>query len=257
MIKSVFRFALDKIPRPWLIRISYLVGPVLAWYLKGDNFEDPIDGRKYKKLLPYGYHKQRLNALAPGSLSLERHRLLWLYLKDSTSLFRPTTTKKMLHVAPEQCFLKRFRRVASLDYITGDLDSPIADVQMDLHRIPFESETFDIVLCNHVLEHVEDDRKCMREIYRVLKQNGWAIMQVPLKTDVAKTDEDPTITDPEERQRRFGQYDHVRAYGRDYVDRLIAAGFEVEKIDIKQYLEKEEFRKYALPKHEMLYVCKK
>ena len=257
------RISLATIPRPWLIRISYWVSPVLAFYYKGNKFEDPIDGRTYRKLLPYGYGKlQRENALAPGSLSLERHRLLWLYLKEHLNFDNNSHSaanapvKKVLHVAPEQCFLHLFKKIKSIEYITGDLDSPIADIKMDLHNIPFDDNTFDVILCNHVLEHVQDDKKCMREIFRTLKPGGWAIMQVPQNIRAEKTDEDPTITDPQERIRRFGQYDHVRMYGRDYPQRLKNAGFNVEEIDMVKQLGREKSDSYGL-NGELLYVCHK
>lgn len=256
MIKKLFSWALNAIPRQSLIRLSYKVRPFLARFYRGDRFEDPIDGRRYRKLLPYGYAgRQRPNALAPGSLSLERHRLLWLFLERETDFF--TAPQKMLHVAPEQCFLDRFRRQHNLDYITADLDSPIADVTMDIHAIPYPEAHFDVIFCNHVLEHVQDDRQCMRELCRILKPGGLAIMQVPLEPGREVTDEDPRITDPEERIRRFGQYDHVRVYGRDYPERLREAGFQVKPVHYSETLSSAEFERYALMPGGMLYVCSK
>ncbi len=254
MIKNLFSWALNALPRQTLIRLSYWVRPLLAAFYRGNRFEDPIDGRRYRKLLPYGYEgRQRPNALAPASLSLERHRLLWLYLQRDSDFF--TKPQRMLHVAPEQCFLDLFRRQENLDYTTADLDSPIADVQMDIHDIPYEDAHFDVIFCNHVLEHVQDDRQCMRELCRVLKPGGLAIMQVPFEPGREETDEDPSITDPEERIRRFGQYDHVRVYGRDYPERLREAGFQVTPVNYSETLPAEEFRRYALMPGEVLYVC--
>lgn len=256
MIKSAFRLALKAIPRPVLIRLSYLVRPILAAFYSGDQYEDPIDGRKYRKMLPYGYEgRQRNNALAPASLSLERHRLLWLYLKEETDFF--SAPHKMLHVAPEQCFYGRFRKMANLDYLTADLDSPIADVKMDIHDIQYPDNSFDVVMCNHVLEHVNDDIQCMSELCRVLAPGGLAIMQVPLDPNLEVTDEDPNLQDPEERKRRFGQYDHVRLHGSDYPERLKKAGFKVTAVDYSQKLTPEQFNRYRLPVGEMLYVCTK
>ncbi len=256
MIKSLFKFALNNIPRQSLIRLSYAAAPVLALFYRGNRFEDPIDGRKYRKLLPYGYKgRQRENALAPASLSLERHRLLWVYLQKETDFF--TKHQSMLHVAPEQCFYGRFRKMKNLDYLTADLDSPIADVKMDIHDIQYPNDSFDVIFCNHVLEHVDDDKQCMRELCRVLKPGGLAIMQVPYKADQKQTDEDPSITDPEERIRRFGQYDHVRQYGKDYPDRLEEAGFKVTAYDVKKALSTEELERYALMRGEVLYACTK
>lgn len=252
----MIKFALKYIPRPWLIRLSYVVQFFAPVLYGGSKFQDPIDGKGYRKFLPYGYGGNiRENALSPGTNSLERHRLMYLFLQKHTDFF--TAPKKVLHVAPEQCFYGRFRKLSNLDYTTADLDSPIADIEMDIHNIQFDDNTFDVVFCNHVLEHVDDDQQCMRELCRVLKPGGLAIMQVPWIPEQEVTVEDPSITDPAERERLFGQYDHVRKYGKDYADRLLNAGFKVQKIDFSEELSAEEFEKYRLPKGEPLYACSK
>ena len=170
---SLFKIILNFIPRPLLIKASYLVRPLLRLYLKGTRYTDPIDGKSFRKLLPYGYGKQRKNALSPSTLSLERHRLMWLFLKNETSFFTSEKKQKVLHIAPEQCFLDRFRKQENLAYTTSDLTSPIADVKADICNLPFEDNAFDIVFCNHVLEHISDDTRAMQELYRVLKPKGW------------------------------------------------------------------------------------
>lgn len=256
MINKLFKLALNNLPRTWLIRLSYGVQAVAPLFLKGDKFIDPIDGRGYSKFFPYGYgEQQRENALSPGTNSLERHRLLWLFLKDETDFL--TAAKKVLHIAPEQCFYGRFKKLKNLDYTTADLDSPLADINLDVQNMPLPDDSYDVVLCNHVLEHVPDDHKALTELHRVLKPGGMAIMQVPLNPSYEKTIEDPTITDPKERHRLFGQYDHVRMYGQDYQQRLEKAGFKVTAIDYSKKISPELFAKYALPKGEILYVCKK
>lgn len=256
MLSSLYRFALNHIPRPLLIRLSYVFKYFAPLFLSGNRFEDPIDGKTYRKLLPYGYGEvQRPNALSPSSHSLERHRLLWLYLKRETDFFEKK--RKLLHVAPEQCFLGIFRKMKNLDYVTADIESPIADIKLDVQEMPFEDASFDMVLCNHVLEHVPDDRKAIREIRRVLKKDGFAIMQVPQRFDWKKTLEDPSITDRAERERLFGQYDHLRMYGMDYPERLQEEGFKVEVYDIADKIGEDLFERYALPKGEMLYICRK
>ncbi len=252
---SIFKFILNTIPRPYLLKMSYLASPLLALFYKGDKFTDPIDGRKFRKLLPYGYGKQRANALAPGSLSLERHRLIWLYLKNETDFF--TAPKKMLHIAPEQCFLGRFKKLKNLEYTTADLISPLADVKADVCDLPFEDNTFDVVFCNHVLEHVTDDSKAMSELYRVLKPGGLGIFQIPQEIERAVTYEDATITSPEERSKHFGQYDHVRVYGMDYFDKLRSVGFKVKALNYAKTLEANKVREYCLMPQEILPVCSK
>jgi len=254
-LKRLFKFILNTIPRPILIKVSYWVRPLISFILKGTTFTDPIDGKSFKTFLPYGYGEQRSNALSPSTLSLERHRLLWLYLKNETSFF--TAPKKMLHIAPEQCFLKLFKQQENLDYITADLHSPIADVKADICNLPFENNMYDVVFCNHVLEHIEDDKKAMSELLRVLKPGGMGIFQIPQELDREKTYEDFTITSPEERAKHFGQYDHVRIYGKDYFDRLRSVGFTVNERDYSKNLSNEVITKYCLVKGEILPVCYK
>lgn len=250
-MKKIIRWLLRHIPRPVLHRLAVPAGKILAFLLKGKKITDPIDGRGYRKLLPYGRLKSRANALAPASLSLERHRLLWLYLQRETDLF--SRSQKLLHIAPEWCFLGPLRRLSHLDYITADLESPWADIHMDIHQMPFEDNSFDVVFCNHVLEHVEDDRQALREILRVLKPGGWAILQSPVDLSRAETLEDPSVTDPRERERIFGQDDHLRLYGRDYPRRIEAVGFHVEEIDYTKHLPYQEVERHALPSGEIIY----
>lgn len=255
MLSNIFKFFLNLIPRPFLIKISYWVSPVVAVFLKGNTFTDPIDGKNFRKFLPYGYSEQRENALAPGTLSLERHRLLWLYLKNETDFF--SAPKKVLHIAPEQCFLKLFKQQQNLDYITADLYSPIADVKADICNLPFEENSFDVVFCNHVLEHIDDDKKAMSELYRVLKPGGLGIFQIPQDLSLKTTYEDFSITSKEDRKKHFGQYDHVRIYGRDYFNKLIAIGFKVNEINYSTKIAPKLVTKYCLTKGEILPVCTK
>lgn len=235
--------------------MSYWVRPFLALYLRGKKYEDPIDGKTFRKFLPYGYGNPRANVLSPSTLSLERHRLLWLYLTRETDFF--SKPLKVLHVAPEQAFYKRFKNQKNLTYITTDLYSPLADVKADLCALPFEDNSFDVIFCNHVLEHIPDDAQAMRELYRVMKKGGWGIFQVPQDINRAHTFEDDTIIDPAERTRIFGQYDHVRVYGLDYFDRLRQVGFEVEEIIYSTHFTTEEIERYRIVPQEILPLCKK
>ncbi len=254
-VSNIFKYFLNLIPRPWLIKISYWVRPVIAILLKGKKYTDPIDGKSFRTFLPYGYENPRENVLAPSTLSLERHRLLWLFLKNETDFF--TKPLKVLHFAPEQAYHKRFKQLSHLDYTTTDLNSPLAEVKADICNLPFDENSFDVILCNHVLEHIPDDTKAIQELYRVMKPGGWGIFQIPQDLNIEKTFTDDSITDRKERARIFGQYDHVRIYGRDYFDKLRSIGFIVEEVDYTEQLSKEEVEKYRLAKGEIIPLVKK
>ena len=254
---KIFKTILNTIPRPLLIKASYLVRPIIALSLKGDKFTDPIDGKSFRKFLPYGYGKQRENALSPSTLSLERHRLMWLFLNDETNFFSSKEKLKTLHIAPEQCFLDIFRNQKNLEYITSDLESPIADVKADICDLPFQDNEFDVVFCNHVLEHIPNDKKAMRELFRVLKKGGFGIFQIPQDLSRSTTFEDDSITDKKERAKIFGQYDHVRVYGRDYFDKLRSVGFTVHEVDYTKKIAPEKLERFCLMKGEILPVCYK
>lgn len=252
-MKSIISFVIRYIPRPFLQRVSPLAMKFLAQLNKGNDVICPVCNHSYKKFLPYG-RIARENALCPNCLALERHRLMWLFLQKKTNFF--TAKLKVLHIAPEHCFIDRFEALPNLEYITADLESPLAKVKMDVHNIPFGDNSFDVVFCNHVMEHVEDDLLACSEINRVLKNDGWGIIQSPVY-DLDETLEDKTITDPAERERIFGQRDHVRKYGNDYAARLRKSGIGIEEDLFVKELPAEVIKKHSLPEKEIIFVCKK
>ena len=247
------KILLNLIPRPWLISMSIFFRPIIKWYFKGTRFTDPIDGSSYRKFLPYGYQKIRENALCPGTLSLERHRLLWLYLERETNFI--DNAIKVLHVAPEQVFYQKFKTFSHWEYTTTDLHSPLAEIKADLCELPFQDNYYDLILCNHVLEHIPEDQKAMQEMYRVLKPGGTLIAQVPLEENRTQTFEDNSITDKATRTEIFGQYDHVRIYGTDYYTRLESVGFDSHAIDFLKKLTSQEKQKFALPYSEKIPIA--
>ena len=225
----------------------------------GGNRECTVCGRRVKKFLPFAVAPRsgtepRDGARCPICNSLERHRFAIWFLHEKTDLFdgRP---KAFLHIAPEPFFVDRFAEAAGEGYLTADLMDPTVMEKMDVTDIHHPDQAFNAIYCSHVLEHVPDDRKAMREFYRTLKVGGWAILNVPVTID--RTVEDPTATDPQERLRLYGQSDHVRRYGRDYADRLAEAGFTVERITPDQVLDPQHVRRFGLENEstDAIYYC--
>lgn len=182
--------------------------------------------------------------------------MIWLWMERQTSLFE--SHPRLLHIAPEPPLMKHFRESygSSKDYITADLESPLADQHFDVQDIPLPSDSIDVIICNHLLEHVENDRLAMQELHRVMKPGGWGIFLVPEDRERETTFEDDSIVDAKERTRLFGQYDHRRIYGRDYDDRLREAGFEVERSDFARRLTEWEKRLYSPGEDDLVIVRK-
>jgi SAM-dependent methyltransferase len=218
LISLIIRF----VPRKYLQRVSGIGLKALSILYAGNAVICPVCNNTFRKFLPYGRINPRPNALCPNCQALERHRLIWLYLQTKTDFFKKPI--HVLHIAPEACFIKPFEKLHGDKYITADIESPLAKVKMDIHKIPFKENSFDVVLCNHVLEHVDNDIKAMSEINRVLKPGGFAVLQVPFFSPVPeKTFEDFSITEPRAREKAFGQDDHFLNYVKDYTPRIARA----------------------------------
>lgn len=234
----------------------------LKYFLKGKNVECSICEQKYITFLPFGLKHKRPNALCLNCFSLERHRLIWLFFKNKTTLLNSKTRIKLFHVAPESAFFEHFRKNKMIDYYPVDLfeegySYPKGTINMDITAIKFENESFDVVICNHVLEHIPDDKKAVSELQRILKKDGWAIILVPIERDLEHTFEDSSITDPKEREEAYGQSDHVRQYGMDYASRLEESGFKVTVNKFNETFSRDEKFRYGLPKDTDIYYCTK
>jgi len=197
-----------------------------------------------------------LHGICPRCDAHPRHRLLWLYLSQQFPGLLDSDLQ-LLHVAPEYALLSSFRAAPQLRYVSFDLGSPLAQCHGDLEALPFADNRFDVVLCNHVFEHVADDRQAMAEVYRVLAPGCWALLQVPVDLSRDATCEDPSIDTPAGRREHFGQADHLRVYGRDYAQRLEAAGFSVEVIDYVRQLSSDTVERFGLNPDEPLYIGRK
>ena len=202
---------------------------------------------------PYGL-TQRPDACCPVCKSMERQRMIWLFSTLKTDLLKSTNPRKLLYVAPTRGLVSRFNKIPNLNCITADLNRTDVMEKMDITDIRHPDNSFDIIFCSHVLEHVPDDRKAIHEMSRVLKPDGWAIILAPINAD--KTFEDPSVTDPKQRERLFGQDDHVRKYGPDFKTRLEESGLKVQQFNPPDFLKPQQIMQNGI-KDEPLYFCKK
>ena len=232
----------------------------------GFRYQCLFCGGHFRKLLPTGLDNRIASilitagyryALCPRCFSTDRERLVYYYIKNKTNIFQEKKKFKLLHIAPEKNLKRILKSYPSIDYISGDLNSPLVDIRIDITDMNFKDNYFDIIICNHVLEHIPNDKKAMSELFRVLKYGGWAILQVPISKLIEKTFENFSITSPEEREQYFGQSDHVRIYGIDYKERLENIGFKVDLYDIKKDLKIKKCKKYGLNEKEILYIGRK
>jgi SAM-dependent methyltransferase len=255
-VQFFLRLFLKKIiPLRFYFKIKLIYSHFLVSLVFKNRVICPCCKKSFSTFLPFGV-KPRLNAQCPGCGSLERHRLLQLFLENKTNFFK-CKKHKILDIAPKQVFQQYCKVFPNLDYISVDISSPIAMLKMDITNMLFTNNYFDCIFCYHVLEHIIDDQKAMRELFRILKPGRWAIVQSPIDPTLDKTFEDSNVILPEERERLFGQKDHVRIYGRDYKDRLEKAGFLVRLDNYVQQLEESKIKKYGLMKNELIFLCSK
>jgi SAM-dependent methyltransferase len=210
-------------------------GIVLAAFYRGDARHCPVCGSS-ARIFRSGGITPRPDVECPRCGALERHRFEWVFLTRCTNLF-DGSAKTVLHIAPEACFERELRARLGTGYLTADLRRA-AMVRMDITDIQYPDESFDVVLCSHVLEHVPEDRRALGELFRVTRRGGWALLLVPLRGDV--TFEDAAIDDPAARMRAFGHDDHVRWPGLDYAERMREAGFDVDVVRSEELLTPEE-----------------
>jgi hypothetical protein len=214
----------------------------------------PVCNRSSKGFASYGVFR-REDARCFFCSSLERHRLVWLYLNRSTDLF-DGKPKTVLHFAPEACFEQKLRRFFKKNYVTCDLYESNVDKNWDIMDIDCPDGVFDVIYCSHVLQHLPDDKKALRELWRVLRPNGWAIILVPANAE--KTIEDPTVIDPQVRLQLYGHDDYFRRYGPDFVDRLREAGFQASIVDRPEVASQEDLTRMGLTAASgVIYFCRK
>ncbi len=229
---AILHERLRRIASSWARRAFFLIRGILflgrrhrcpccGWRLRAFVGERSIIGQSATGYCP------RCNAKA-------RHRRDWIFLQERTNLF--AGSKRLLEVAPWWSLSRLFQKMPNLEFVSVDLkqSGPHVTTIGDVVELPFANASFDVVICIHVLEHIIDDRQAIDELFRVLKPGAWALISVPLLLD-RPTREDPSITDPNDRQRLFGEPTHVRFYGTDLADRLMNAGFEVT-LDLAEHI---------------------
>jgi len=247
----------------------------LGYLYKGNNFHCPYCKHTFRKMLADGELLDviskyqiigsgfRENCTCPRCYSKDRDRLIHLYLEKKTKVF--TEPHRVLHIAPEAWLKELFQSLPHIHYTNGVKDAESMGyyydrrtLDLDITDLKLRDNFYDLIVCNHVLEHIPNDLKAMKEIYRVLKPGGWAILQVPYSAVLDTTFEDSTIVKAAERAKYFGQSDHVRIYGKDYAQRLKLAGFNVELFNpINEDWGKDYINNYALNSKEDLFIAHK
>lgn len=227
---------------------------------RGKTYVCPLCNFKARNFMSAGLYVKRADSKCPSCQSLERHRHLWLFLGE---YLNDNKVKTILHFAPENCLQNLLKKRTGLKYYTSDYDpNGKSDFHFDIQNINSNDNAFDLIICSHVLEHIPDDRKAIKEIYRILSPGGIALLQVPIwPSELHPTYENPLITDPRDRIINFGQFDHLRIYGLDFKDRILEAGFNLEMLDMEKKVPEQLARKYRLHNNlgirELTFVCKK
>lgn len=228
------------------------VGRYRSLLYRGRRVSCPVCGGRFRYFKP---DHNRPDAICPGCLSHERHRALWLYLSAHPHLL--DGARSLLHFAPEPRIEEHLRDRAGLRYVSADLVSPRAMDRVDITVLPYADASFDAILCSHVLEHVVDDLRAMRELHRVLTPGGWALVMVPVDHDRASTLEDPSVVTAGQRRSAYLQEDHVRLYGRDLPARLDEQGFETMVIPYVRNLAPAVRDRHGLREEDDLYLARR
>jgi len=227
---------------------------IRSFFFKGNDYYCPVCQKK-SGLFITSKDGLRENAVCPSCGSFERQRFFMLVF-NKFSFINPDKYT-MLDIAPTFCLQKVFKGNSNIEYVSFDISSPLAEIKGDITKMIFENNSFDIIICSHVLEHIENDLTALSEINRVLKSNGKAFFQIPLDKKMKSTFEDKTITNPEQRKEIYGQSDHVRIYGLDFPERLEKTGWTYEIINCSDTFDESLIRKYCLLEDEQIFVCTK
>lgn len=235
----------------WLRSLKYI----------GDAAYCPCCKGKFSKFLEVGPKKEPM--MCPRCRSNDRDRFFWFYLEKHPDFFQPDI--KLLHISPETIYFNRFRMIPGVDYVAGDKfilqfgnTYPKGTIYIDITAMPeFQDNTFDFIFCSHVLEYIKEDKKSLKELYRVLKPGGKAIISVPINFGHYSTIEDDSVIDPKEQEHLYGDTGHLRYYGEDYFERVQAAGFKTEFTPVREFISEEMIKKSVIKPFDVVHLCHK
>ena len=250
IVNKIWNIIVKIFPKKSLISLKNIYYNLRYLFYIGNTYFCPICGLHFRKFLPYGKGE---NIACPKDDSVVRHRLIWLFLKFKTNFF--SENLKVLHISPSYSLQRNFNKLNSLIYITIDLNSPLTMFKMDITDLKFKNDFFDVIICSHVLEHVKNDRQAIKELFRVLKPEGWTLILCPINFELKETYENFNIIDPNKREIIFGQKDHVRIYGFDFIDRLESSGFIVNVDNYVMSFGSKVNNKYRLQRNEKIFFC--
>ena len=251
-LKSFLKKIIPERIRPALI-LFYL--KLISPFYFGNKVHCPCCDKSFRGFLSYSGVKSNRKGRCPGCGCLERHRLLWLYLKNKTAVLKDHL--RVLHFAPEYILQKRFKSLSNIEYISADLFSPLAMIKMDITDIKYQNNFFDMIICSHVLAHVDDDHKGIEELFRILKPAGVAIIQTPIDQNREHTFEEPSAQSFKEREKIYGDGTFVRIYGKNFQSRVESVGFRVIAANYTDELNDETIQKCGLPKNDIIFLCSK
>ncbi|MDN3619916.1 methyltransferase domain-containing protein [Polaribacter undariae] len=252
-MKSLKKTYQQTIPQNIRAKMHVFFFKIRAVFVIGNKVECNCCNSNFSRFLDFGDYKKRKNAICPNCLSLERTRMLWLFLKDSKYL----KEKTILQFAPFKVIEKKIKQISSVKYISGDIDPTLAMKKIDITEIDYNKNSFDVILCSHVLSVVKNDKKAIKELYRVLKPNGTLILQTYIFKKYEKTFEDFNIKTNDERYKAYGKHYLQRCYGKDFTERFLKEGFSVDIYDPKKFFTVNEIKKYGIQNSGVIYLFTK
>lgn len=252
LIKKIYK---KNLPEKLRINIRFLIKKINSVSYRGNQVKCNCCNKEFREFGSYGDREvKRVNAVCPWCSSLERTRVLWWYLSGSNLL---NNQNKILHIAPERAIEKKLQKNNSIEYLSADLNPNLAMVKMDITNIQYNDDSFDLILCSHVISVVKQDKKALTEFLRVLKKDGVLILQEHIYTQYKETFEVFSADSDAERYKLYGAPYLQRCYGHDFENRLKDLGFKVKVINPAENLSPSEIHKFGFQNSGLLFICNK